>query len=192
MSAPAARSLTAFEHVLLGFIATEPRSGYGLKRAFNDTPAAVYRPSPGALYPALRRLVGGGLLTVQDVTPAGGRAQRLYQVTAAGRQANLEWLREPVNHDTISADLGLHLMRFVMMETLLSPGEVRAFLADFARANEGFIAGIRHYLDSPVSPSEPHARLALEHGVAVHRASLEWARSTQATLADSGSDPPAG
>ena len=58
----AGRPLTDFEQVLLGVIADEPRSGYGLKKLFSSSPASVYQPSPGALYPALRRLEERGLL----------------------------------------------------------------------------------------------------------------------------------
>ncbi len=58
----AGRPLTGFEQVLLGVIADEPRSGYGLRKLFGSSPASVYQPSPGALYPALRRLEGRGLL----------------------------------------------------------------------------------------------------------------------------------
>ena len=42
----AGRPLTDFEQVLLGVIADEPRSGYGLKKMFNSSPASVYQPSP--------------------------------------------------------------------------------------------------------------------------------------------------
>jgi MftR C-terminal domain/Transcriptional regulator PadR-like family len=52
----AGRPLTDFEQVLLAVIASEPRSGYGLKKMFSSSPASVYQPSPAALYQALRRL----------------------------------------------------------------------------------------------------------------------------------------
>jgi DNA-binding PadR family transcriptional regulator len=42
----AGRPLTDFEQVLLGVIADEPRSGYGLKKMFSSSPASVYQPSP--------------------------------------------------------------------------------------------------------------------------------------------------
>ena len=79
----AGRPLTDFEQVLLGVIASEPRSGYGLKKMFNSSPASVYQPSPGALYPALRRLEERGLLHAEKQVSSGRRALRLYQVTEA-------------------------------------------------------------------------------------------------------------
>src|SRR6516164_9750035 len=112
----AGRPLTDFEQVLLGLIASEPRSGYGLKKLFSASPASVYQPSPGALYPALRRLEDRGLLQAEKKVSSGRRAQRLYQVTEAGRAVHLDWLRQPVTPDTVVADLGLHIMRFALME----------------------------------------------------------------------------
>ena len=82
----AGRPLTDFEQVLLGVIADEPRSGYGLKKMFSSSPASVYQPSPGALYPALRRLEERGLLHAERQVSSGRRALRLYQVTEAGRR----------------------------------------------------------------------------------------------------------
>jgi DNA-binding PadR family transcriptional regulator len=169
------RSLTGFEHVLLGVIADEPRSGYGLKKMFSQTPASVYQPSPGALYPALRRLVARGLLRVED-TAAGGRARRVYHATPAGRAAHLAWLREPVAPASVGNDLGLHLMRFAMMERELPRREVLAFLESLASALSGFVSGMEKYVASGAQTSQ-HALLALEHGIAVHRASLAWTRS---------------
>ncbi len=194
--APGGRRLTGFEHILLGYIAREPQSGYRLKQQFNATPANVYQPSPGALYPALRRLVGRGLLSVDDRVSAGRRGLRLYQVTKAGRAAHLDWLRQPVDPAAVGSELGLHLMRFVMMEGYLEREEILAFLKSLAEALEAFVSGIERYLASaeapwtarPARPTRVHGRLALEHGIAVHRASLTWARSAIATLA--GQSPP--
>jgi DNA-binding PadR family transcriptional regulator len=183
----AGRPLTGFEQVLLGVIADEPRSGYGLKRMFNATPASVYQPSPGALYPALRRLEGRGLLCVEETVSSGRRAQRLYHVTEAGRAAHLDWLRQPVVPATVASDLGLHLMRFAMMENQLAREDVLAFLKSLADALDSFVSGMQQYVASGVQASRPHAQLALEHGIAVHRASLEWTRSAMAALTEPAS-----
>jgi PadR family transcriptional regulator, regulatory protein AphA len=177
------RPLTDFEQVLLGYITREPCSGYGLKKVFSDTPASVYQPSPGALYPALRRLVGRGLLHVEEKVSSGRRALRLYHATEAGRAVHLDWLRQPVVPATVASDLGLHLMRFAMMENHMEREEVLAFLKDLADALDGFVSGMEQYVASGAQSSRRHAQLALEHGIAVHRASLEWTRSAMAALA---------
>ena len=184
-SGAAGRPLTGFEQVLLGLIASVPRSGYGLKKLFSASPASVYQPSPGALYPALRRLEDRGLLQAEKTVSSGRRAQRVYHVTEAGRAVHLDWLRQQVVPDTIVADLGLHLMRFALMENNLPRQAVLAFLADLASALEGFVSGVEQFVASGTGRSLPrHAVLALEHGIVMHRASLEWARSAMAALAE--------
>jgi DNA-binding PadR family transcriptional regulator len=176
------RELTNFEHILLAHLGATPMSGYELKRHFRTTPAAVYEPSAGALYPALHRLEERGLLHA-ETTPTEPRGRRVYQPTAAGHAATQRWVREPVNQETVGRDLGLHLMRFVLMEPLLPPDEVRAFLVDLASALEAVAENIEHYVASTPLPGR-HPALALEHGLVVHRASLEWARNAEAALAE--------
>jgi DNA-binding PadR family transcriptional regulator len=180
----AGRALTDFEQVLLAVIASEPRSGYGLKKMFNASPASVYQPSPGALYPALRRLEERGLLRAEQQVSSGRRAVRLYQVTDAGLAVYLEWLRRPVVPETVAAELGQHLMRFSLMETYLERAEVIAFLADLGSALDGFVTGVERFAASRQATLGQHALLALEHGIATHRASLEWVRSAMAALGE--------
>jgi DNA-binding PadR family transcriptional regulator len=168
--------------VLLGSIAREPQSGYGLKKRFGSTPLGLYQPSPGAMYPALRRLVARGLLSIEETTSRGRRELRLYHATEAGRAEHVDWLRQPVEPATVVHDLGLHLMRFAMMENQLEQDEVIAFLTSLADALEGFVSGTEKYVASGAQSARRHAVLALEHGIAVHRTSLDWARSAIAAL----------
>lgn len=185
----AGRPLTDFEQVLLGVIADEPRSGYGLKKMFSSSPASVYQPSPGALYPALRRLAERGLLHAEEQVSSGRRALRLYQATEAGLAVYLEWLRKPVVPETVGTDLGQHLMRFSLMENYLERAEVMAFLADLGDALDGFVRGMEQFTASRQETLREHALLALEHGIAIHRASLEWVRSATAALGETAPVP---
>jgi PadR family transcriptional regulator, regulatory protein AphA len=178
-----ARPPTPFEHILLGLICLSPSSGYDLKRPFTVTPMGVYQPSSGALYPALRRLEQHGLVQAREPNGDGdgaARRRRVYEPTVAGRAAHEAWLRAPVDPATVAADLGLHLMRFVMMEHVFTQDEVLAFLRSFADAMEAFTAQLERY--AAANADGGHPRLALEHGLAVHQASLRWARDTIAAL----------
>ena len=74
-----------------------------------------------------------------------------------------------------------HLLRFVMMEHLLPLEEVLGFLQSLAGALAAFVAGLERYT-AAADPGDRHPRLALDHGLAVHRASLQWAERTIATL----------
>ena len=187
----AERRLTSFEHILLGMICTAPSSGYDLKRIFAVTPMGVYQPSSGTVYPALRRLELIGMIQTQ--TPSGqngssARHRRVYEPTQAGRAAHAAWLRAPVEPATVARDLGLHLMRFVMMEHLFPAEEAVAFLRSFADALAEFTGGLEQYTATADLGSR-YGRLALGHGLAVHQASLQWAEESirELSAAASGS-----
>ena len=180
----AERQLTAFEHILLGLICMAPASGYDLKRIFAVTPMGVYQPSSGALYPALRRLELRRLVQAQAAPGAGGqwaRHRRVYEPTEAGRAAHATWLHAPVEPATVARDLGLHLMRFVMMEHVFPREEVLRFLRDLADALAMFTAGLEQ-ARAAADLGDRHPRLALDHGLAVYRASLCWTSDAIAAL----------
>jgi hypothetical protein len=80
-------------------------------------------------------------------------------------------------------------MRFVMMEHALSADEVLGFLASLEATLAAFTAGLERYAAAAL-PGGRHPRLALEHGLAVHRASLDWARHAIATLSAVPVPPP--
>ena len=162
----------------------QPSSGYDLKRRFATTPIGVYQPSSGALYPALDRLERRGLLRSETPHPTErGRPRRLYPLTEDGRQAHLGWVREPVAPETVSQDLGMHLLRFVMMAHVLPEEEVIEFLASLRAALAGFVASLEQSAGAADAGGNPYAELAVEHGLAVHRASLAWAERVMTRLA---------
>ncbi|MEV4923227.1 PadR family transcriptional regulator [Streptomyces roseoverticillatus] len=66
---------------LLDLLGRRPRHGYELLAALSDKFAGTYRPSPGAVYPRLRRMEAEGLIRHENV---GGR--KVYHLTSAGRQ----------------------------------------------------------------------------------------------------------
>jgi DNA-binding PadR family transcriptional regulator len=185
--------LTGFEQALLGLIFSQPSTGYDLKRRFATTSMGVYQPSSGALYPALDRLERRGLLASEAPPSAdGGRPRRLYQLTEDGRQAHLDWLREPVVPEAVAQDLGLHLLRFVMMAQVLSEEAVAGFLDSLRAALAGLVAALERQVDATDVGANPYAGLAIEHGLAVHRASLAWTEQAMTRLADSSRRPDRG
>ncbi len=66
---------------VLVLLAEEPRNGYGLMQEIERRSGGAWKPSPGAVYPALQQLDDEGLVRTTD---AGGR--RSYELTDAGRE----------------------------------------------------------------------------------------------------------
>ncbi len=94
-----------------------------------------------------------------------------------------------MNPATITGDLPLHLMRFVMMEPLIPRADVLAFLADLRDALAACLDGLETYA-AATSFEDQHTPLALDHGIATYTASLAWAKRTINLLAREPSDPP--
>jgi DNA-binding PadR family transcriptional regulator len=186
----AGRQLTEFEQVLLGLIAAAPSAGYDLKIHFAATPLGIYQPSSGALYPALRRLESRGLLRTDRGDVGQSRPRFVYHITDQGRAAHAAWVRRPVNPATVAADMPMHLMRFVMMERLLTRAEVLAFLASLRDALAAFLDGLERYAAAEAF-EDRHPPLALDHGISAYVASLAWTKRTINVLAreEPGSAP---
>lgn len=79
---------------------------------------------------------------------------------------------------TVGRDLGLHLMRFVMMEHQFPREEVLRFLHNLADALSVFVEELERYAGTGAADLGVHPRLALDHGLSVHRASLRWVEQT--------------
>jgi len=70
-----------------------------------------------------------------------------------------------------------------MMAPVLPEEAVREFLVSLRAALARFVAGLERQADAMDTAGNPYARLAVEHGLAVHRASLAWAEQAITRLA---------
>jgi DNA-binding PadR family transcriptional regulator len=66
---------------ILALLREEPRNGYQIMSEIEERSGGAWRPSPGAVYPALSQLADEGLITGVE---SGGR--RTFQLTEAGRR----------------------------------------------------------------------------------------------------------
>jgi len=65
---------------ILAVLAEGPRNGYQIMSEIEERSGGAWRPSPGAVYPALSQLADEGLIAGEE---SGGR--RTFSLTAAGR-----------------------------------------------------------------------------------------------------------
>jgi DNA-binding PadR family transcriptional regulator len=86
--------LNATAYVILGMVSKEPRSGYEIKGLVDNTTRFFWAASYGQIYPELKRLSEAGLVEGADA-PRGGRKRTVYAITADGRSALGQWLRQP-------------------------------------------------------------------------------------------------
>jgi len=87
----ASLELRPASYVVLGMLSIGSRSGYEIRSSAELSLRFFWAISPVQIYPELRRLEEGGLVEGRD-EPRGGRARRLFELTAAGEQALRAWL----------------------------------------------------------------------------------------------------
>ena len=171
---PTARA-TTLEYALLGILDQDSHSGYELRRLFADTPLQYFSDSPGAIYPALRRLVARRWVVAS--APSGGRRRRTFRLSAQGREAFVVWLRQPVKARDIVHDPDSLTLRFAFMGQAVSVADIKAFLARYEREMKAQLQVLRDHHGARAHGWPLTGRLAFEHGLALHETKLAWART---------------
>ena len=157
-------------HALLGVLAEGPRTGYALVKHLEQSIAYTWPASHSQVYPELAKLRGAGLIRESSAAPRGGR---VYELTEAGLEEARRWLRETRPSRTVRDEATLRLFFLWLLE----PEEAEAYVrgeADRARATLLELEQIAAQED-PETPKTRAYRVALELGLRVARARLEWA-----------------
>jgi DNA-binding PadR family transcriptional regulator len=170
--------------VILGFLTDQPRSGYDIRKAIEESIGNFWNESFGQIYPSLKELEAEGLVTRAE-GPQSGRAQRqVYAITAPGRAALEQWVKTPAGPHTYRVETLVKLF----FAPLVGPGEARAHVARFKAEHGALVAkyqDIGAHLDKDCAdhPGLPFWKLTVACGLAVGRAYLEWCDEAEAELA---------
>ncbi len=72
--------------LILKTLENQPLHGYAIAQQIEQTSRALLKVPQGSLYPALHRLENRGWLSATWVQTDGGRAAKVYRLTAKGRR----------------------------------------------------------------------------------------------------------
>jgi DNA-binding PadR family transcriptional regulator len=165
-------------HALLGLIYQQPLSGYDVKKIFASTPMAGFSDSPGAIYPALRRLEKSGLVRSEVQRLAGLRRRRAFEITPKGVASLKAWQSKPIADEDMVRGTAELLLRFAFMDETLGAKRSLLFLQEFAGKLSSYIPTLRSYGDAHASAMSASGRLALECGIQEYEARLVWAKNS--------------
>jgi DNA-binding PadR family transcriptional regulator len=155
--------LTPTSYIVLGLIEAAGRATpYDLKQMHAGGIGGFWTLNHAQLYAEPDRLVEGGYLTVERED--GGRRRKLYEVTAAGRQALEEWLANPSDEFTELRDLGLLQLFFGADPRAVAEVQLRIH-GEALASYEALHASAGEWPEGP--------RLVLESGIGHER---EWLR----------------
>lgn len=164
---------STLEAALLGLLARGPASGYELRKIFLTTPLAAYSDSPGAVYPALRRLEQRGY--VSGRAEPGARRRKPWQLTAAGRSWLRSWVAQPVTAAEVARDAAGVDLRLALLGNV-APGRLPGFLQEYADAVDAYLASLRAAAAELASTLPASAACALDLGVHLVHARSTWCR----------------
>ena len=172
------RRVSVLSRALLGLIAAEPMSGYGLTRLFARTLGRTWPAQHPQIYPALAALEEQELLRV---TEEGPRRRKTYAVTADGLDEVQRWLRETAPDRTVRNEAILR----VFLLWLLEADEAVAYFDDEVAEHRQRLDDFERTLADDERQRALHgtagggipfcASLALEWGLRFEREYIAWA-----------------
>lgn len=175
MVAPNSNSALAF--ALLGLIGQEARSGYDLRKFFSATPLISFSDSPGAIYPALRRLEARGLVRGHMEEGSGLRRRRIFELTARGRAEFRRWQTQAVTRNDVVRNMDALMLRFAFMDQFVEKRVTLRFLKAFHKELAAYIPILRKYLKSNREHMSQSGSLALESGIQAYETQLRWTKT---------------
>ncbi len=167
---------TTLGYALLGLLHQESRSGYDLRKVFETTPMAHYSGSPGAIYPALRKLERNSLIHGKVERGNTLRPRQVFRPTPAGTEAFQTWLTRDIRREDVVWHIDELMLRFAFHSFLKDDSATRSFLNDFLREVEGYLRELRKQLKMMPANTPVQGRLALESGIELYKARSRWAR----------------
>jgi DNA-binding PadR family transcriptional regulator len=183
------KKLTTLEYALLGLVGMSPLTGYDVHKVFATTPLAHFSSSPGAIYPALRRLAHSGLLEARLDTSKEARPRRVYSLTGAGQKALDVWLHQPVTREELIRGGGAPVLRFSLAGGRLSREEILAYLETYQKAVAAYLKELCGFAELTAGPENLHGRLSLSLGIRGSESELEWAKWAAAEIKRAGRVP---
>jgi DNA-binding PadR family transcriptional regulator len=178
-------SISTLAFALLGLIGDGARSGYDLRKFFSSSPMTSFSDSPGAIYPALRRLEQQGLVRGETATQ-GSRERTLFRVTARGRAEFRRWQMRPISREEVIRHVDTLMLRFAFMDQFAGKPVAMRFLKDFQKELAAYIPGLRVYLKSNREQMPLSGQLALESGIQEYETLYRWTKTAIAAYQNKG------
>jgi DNA-binding PadR family transcriptional regulator len=168
--------LSTLSLAILGLVSQRPLTGYDIRKVFATTPMGHFSSSPGAIYPALKRIEDAGWVRGKAGQGKTHRQRMLYEITPHGLEALRQHLSRPVTRDDVIWHLDDLMMRFAFMDGIVGRERTVQFLEDFASQIDGYVAVLCGYLSSVKDIMPPCGKLAMENGIEGYEMNARWAR----------------
>jgi len=176
-------TISTLSLAVLGLIQQEPRSGYDLRKVFSTTPMGHFSTSPGAIYPALKRLEKNGWIRGSIDNNKALRPRMVYRITAKGLHALKQHLLQTVTQNAVIWRMDDLMLRFAFMDEVAGREYTLKFLQEFLAETKSYLRTLRQYQDQMKGTIPATARLAMENGINNYQMNVRWAERAIKELA---------
>ncbi len=94
---------------VLGLVAQTSKSGYDISRMFERARFLFWNESYGQIYPALKKLHEGGLVSRHREEREVGPTKKIYTLTEEGEEELARWLRKPPGTTSMRDEVALRV-----------------------------------------------------------------------------------
>jgi DNA-binding PadR family transcriptional regulator len=171
------------KYAILGILSFGPRSGYDIKKFYEQSVASFWSESYGQIYPILKRLAQEGLATKSIQKQEGKPDRHIYAITEKGREELRRWLVEPIGRHIGRHEIILKLIFGKQISVADNIRQIEAFqdrqkkeLFELDELKEQFQKG------DAENPNQPFWQLAFDYGKHVNQAYIQWADEAIALL----------
>jgi len=162
------------DYAILGILTHGDQSGYDIRKHINGSIGYFWQESYGQLYPALKNMVSQGLLTMHIEKNEGKPDKKIYQITSAGKDVFLKWLKKPVeSYPKVRHELLLKL--FFGNET--TPQINTAHVTEYRQQCIHFLEEIKKIKDALKDNANPAAvywLITVSNGLHTLNAEIAW------------------
>jgi len=167
----------ALEHILLGYLAREPRTGYDLKKMFDASAAHFWPARQNQIYRTLTRLHEQGHISREVVEQMDRPNRKVYAITEGGRKEFLAWLSKPVEEPVWRSQV---ISQLFFADSLDDDAIIALLQARLRHLREELelyeqMAELGSELSTSHDARDEFFRwLTLDRGIRTHRCSIEW------------------
>lgn len=172
----------SLRYAMLGALLDGDASGYELAKRFDSSVANFWHALPQQLYQELGRMEEEGLVAGEAVLQTGRPNKRVFSITAAGRDALIDWLEGPYRMRVMKDEL---LVKMYAADLLPPEGVARLVedslpphvdkLAHYEALREMILRG-RNEEEFLRTTNRVGPYLTLMRGIEFERQCIDWAR----------------
>jgi DNA-binding PadR family transcriptional regulator len=174
----------SLDHAILAFVNEQARSGYDLKKAFDDSIAHVWPANQSQIYQTLARLLKQGMVKMSVVQQEGKPNRKVYSITPSGQAELRRWLAAPLPINNLREAF---VIQFFFADAITLE-ELVELLEERARAHHARLEFFRQARKGQ-DETPPKGRwdkvlhpLTVELGIALDETWLAWAERAKSQV----------